>query len=159
VYTSGRGAPLPALRMTTVRHPYQQDEATMLMRGWRRRCSGRSSGKARGARRRRRSPRGWEGRRGGGDGEEADARSMGIRSPGGRGRSGRKSPAFGGPTAWREGEGVGGFSGGRRRRKISWGRGRGCRERRRLGRMTAVVGEEDMTTTMAADRGRKMAKC
>jgi hypothetical protein len=33
------------------------------------------------------------------DGEEADARSMGMRSPGGWGRFGRKLAAFRGPTA------------------------------------------------------------
>jgi hypothetical protein len=74
----------------------------MLMSGRRRRHAGRPGGKA---------------RDGGGapeagvdsaeeeDGEEADSRSMGMRSPGGQGRSGRKPAAFGGPTAadWRRG--------------------------------------------------------
>jgi hypothetical protein len=44
----GSGAPLPALGRTTVRCPDQQDEATMLMRGQRRRRLGRPCGKARG---------------------------------------------------------------------------------------------------------------
>jgi hypothetical protein len=47
------------------------------------------------------------------DGEEADARSMGIRSPGGWGRSGRKSPAFRGLTAADRRRGGGGASTGR----------------------------------------------
>jgi hypothetical protein len=68
------------------------------------------------------------------DGEEADARSMGIRCPGGRGKSRRKPPAFRGPTAADRQRGggrgrqrVGGrwISGGRRRRRIPWGRRRG----------------------------------
>jgi hypothetical protein len=78
------------------------------------------------------------------DGEEADARSMGIRSPGGWGRSGRKSPAFRGLTAADRRRGGGGrrrvdgrrISGGRRRRRIPWGRGRGAPRK-------AEVGEDD----------------
>jgi hypothetical protein len=78
-----------------MRRPYQQDEATMLMRGRRRRRSGRPGGKARGGGALEAGEDSAEQE----DGEEADARSMGIKSPGGRGRSGRKPPAFRGPTA------------------------------------------------------------
>jgi hypothetical protein len=44
-------------------------------------------------------------------------------------------------------------------RRIPWGIGRGRRGRRRSGRMTAAAEEEDTTLTIAADRGRKVAKC
>jgi hypothetical protein len=62
------------------------------------------------------------------------------RSPGGWGRSGRKPPTFRGPTAadrWRGvGRGHRRSSGGRRRRRIPWGRGRGAPRK-------AAVGEDD----------------
>jgi hypothetical protein len=45
---AGGGAPLPSLGWTTVRCPYQQNEATMLMRGRRRQPSVWPSGKPRG---------------------------------------------------------------------------------------------------------------
>jgi hypothetical protein len=77
---------------------------------------------------------------------------------GGRGRLGRKPPAFRGPTAAdrRHGGGRGcrRISGGRRRRRIPWGRGRGAPRKRRSGRMTMAAEEEDTTMT-AAGRGRK----
>jgi hypothetical protein len=61
-------------------------------------------------------------------------------SPGGRARSGRKPPAFRGPTAadWRRGGGRGHqrISGGRRRLRIPWGRGQGAPWK-------AAVGEDD----------------
>jgi hypothetical protein len=156
------GAPLLALGRTAVRRPYQQDEVTMLMRGQRRRRSGRPGSKARGSSGG--APEVGEDDAEEEDGEEADARGMGIRSPGGRGRSGRKPPTFWGPTTAdrRHGGGrgrrwVGGrrISGGRRWRRIPCARGWGRRGRRRSGRMTAAAAEEDTTTTMAADRGRK----
>jgi hypothetical protein len=92
------------LGRTTVRCPNQQEEATMLMRGQRRRRSGRLGGKARGDGG---APEAGEDGAEEEDGEEADTRSMGMRSPGGRGRSGRKPPAFLRPTAvdWRRGGG------------------------------------------------------
>jgi hypothetical protein len=79
------------------------------------------------------------------DGEVADTRSMGIRSPRGRGRSGREPPAFRRPTTADRRRGgergrrrVGGrrISGACRRRRIPWGRGRGAPQK-------AVVGEDD----------------
>jgi hypothetical protein len=88
------------------------------------------------------------------DREEADARSMGIRSPGGRGRSGRKPAAFREPTAW-QGARASADSGRRGRLRITGGRGRGRRERWRLGSMTTTEEVEDTTTTMAANRVRK----
>jgi hypothetical protein len=137
VYASGRGggapigvgednreAPLPVGRGNDVD---ARAEATTL------RTSGRQGGSGGGA------PEAGE------DGEEADARIMGIRSPRGRGRSGRKPPAFWGPTARdrRRGGGrgrrrVGGrrISGSRQRRRIPWCRGRGTPQ-------NAVVGEDD----------------
>jgi hypothetical protein len=120
-----------------------QDEATML------RTAG---GKARGTRRRR-SPGGRGGRHGGGgrrggggapeagedDAKEEDGAGGGG-APGGRGRSGRKPPTFRGPTVadrWHGGgRGRRRISGGHRRWRIPWGRGRGVPRK-------AAVGEDD----------------
>jgi hypothetical protein len=95
--------------------------------------------------------------------EEADTRKMGRRSPGGRGRSGGRRPRSEdrrrqtGSVAG--GEGVGGSVDGGFREVGGDGEPRGAEDggrsgRRRSGRMTIAV-EEDTTTTMAADRGRK----
>jgi hypothetical protein len=135
----------------------------MLMCGRRQRRAGRSDDKAR-VTWRWWSPDGGDDGAEEEDGEEADARRMGRRSPGGWGRSGRKPPAFQGPTAtdrWHGGarESAGRWTADSGRPVAAenprWAEDGGRRGRRRSGRMTAAEEEEDTTTTMAADRGRK----
>jgi hypothetical protein len=131
----------------------------MLTCRWRRRRSGRTGGKARGGTSKAREDGAEEE-----DVEEAYTRSMGIKSPGGQGRSGRKPPAFQGPTATDRwcGRGVRASAGwwtadfGRpaeAENPVGQRTGGHC-GRRRSGRMTAAA-VEDTTTMMAADRGRK----
>jgi hypothetical protein len=130
----------------------------MLMRGRRRRRPGGPGGKARGGGALEAGEESAEQE----DGEEADTRSMGIKSPGGWGGSGSKPPAFLGPTTVdrRRGGGVRALAG---RWTADFGRPaaaenpvgqrtRGRRGRRQSGRMTSMT-EEDTTTTMAVDQG------
>jgi hypothetical protein len=89
---------------------------------------------------------------------------MGRRSPGGRGRLGRKPTVFRGPTAEDRrrggGEGISGLVDDGFREAGGDGESRGAEHggrggRRQSGRMTVAAEEEDTTTTMVADLGRK----
>jgi hypothetical protein len=150
VYVGSQGAPLPVLGGDNYEAPLPAGRGDDAQDGRAARHAARSGGG--------RAPEAGEDDAEEEDGEEADARSMGIREPQRPGQVGEEAAFWGSTAADRRpgaGQGRRWISGGRRRRRIPWGRGRGRLGRRRSGRMTAAAEEEDTTTTMAADQGRK----
>jgi hypothetical protein len=81
-------------------------------------------------------------------------------APGQVGKEAARVPGAdgGGPAAWRGARASTDF-GSPAAAENTVGQRMGDRRERRSGRMTAAAAEEDTATTMAADRGRKMAKC